>query len=188
MISTSDFGKNVRFLYNNEPYVVLEVHVQSLGGRGGTGLVKVKARNLLTGKFVREEFKAGTKFDEPDLVYTNVQYLYNEGKDAVFMDQDSYEQFSIPLEALGTQAQYLRDDIKIRAMYFNGSPVNIEIPRYVTFKVKSVEPGTRGNTATGTVMTNAELENGVIMKVPLGVKEGDSVVINTHEDAFHARG
>lgn len=188
MISTTDFGKGVRFLHNNEPFVVLDVQVQSLGGRGGTGLVKVKARNLLTGKFISEGFKAGTKFDEPDLVYTNVQYLYNEGSNAVFMDQESYDQFTLPLEAIGNQARYLREDLKIRAMYFNGAPVNVEIPQYVSVKVTSVEPGTRGNTATGTVMTNAELENGMTMKVPLGVKEGDSIMVNTHDDEFYSRG
>ncbi len=188
MISTTDFGKGVRILYNNEPFVILDVNVQALGGRGGAGVSKVKMRNLLTGKFVTEGFKAGTKFDEPDLVYTNVQYLYNEGTDAVFMDQESYEQFNLPLEAIGSQARYLREDLKIRAMYFNGVPVNVEIPQLVSFKVTSVEPGTRGNTATGTVMTNAELENGMTLKVPLGVKEGDTILVNTHDDEFHARG
>lgn len=187
MLTTTDFKKGVRFLYNREPYMILDVVVQTPSGRGGATLVKVKARNLLDGRFVTETFKAGEKFDEPDISYAQVQYLYSEGDNAVFMDQEHFEQHEIPLSAIGEQAKYLSEDLKIRVMFFNGRPTNIELPQYVEVVVSSVEPGTRGDTATGVVLTNAVLENGMTIKVPLGIKVGERILITTEDDSFYRR-
>lgn len=187
MISTSDFAKGVRFLVDNEPYVILEVMVQTGSGRGSGGSVKVKARNLLTGRFLAETFKPGTKFEQPDIRQSNVQYLYNDGADAVFMDQESFEQFNLPLEALDEQAVYLREDLKIKALYFNNKAVSVEIPLHVEVTVDSVEPGTRGNTASGTVTTKATLDNGHAVQVPLNIKAGDKIIVNTNDHTFYQR-
>lgn len=187
MLTTTDFKKGVRFLLNREPYMILDVVVQTPSGRGGATLVKVKARNLLDGRFVTETFKAGEKFEEPDISYVQVQYLYQEGEKAVFMDQEHFEQHEIPLAAIGAQAKYLSEDLKIRIMFFNGKPTNVDLPAHVELVVSSVEPGTRGDTATGVVMTNATLENGMAIKVPLGIKEGERILVDTAEDAFYRR-
>src|SRR5690606_18504930 len=113
MITTSDFGKNVRFLYEGEPYVIVDFTTQSPSARGASTLVKVRARNLLNGKLISETFKSGTKFEQPDVRMTTVQYLYNEGQDAVFMDSETFEQFNLSLESIGSAAKYLSEDLKI---------------------------------------------------------------------------
>lgn len=187
MISTADFSKGTRFLYNGAPYTILDVSIQSPTARGGGTLVKIKARNLLTGEFLSEQFKAGTKFEEPDIVSRHVQFLYLAGEEAVFMDQESYDQFQLPVASIGNPAKYLREDIKIRATYFEGKPVNIELPAHVAVKVDSVEPGTRGNTANSVVLTNAVLDNGVTVRVPLNIKEGDEILVDVNEDTFYQR-
>ena len=187
MITTADFSKGTRFNWNNEPYVIVDVAVQSPTARGGSTLVKVKARNLLTGKLVSESFKSGSKFEQPDLVYTSVQYLYQDGDAAVFMDQESYEQFNIPLDRIENETKYLTEELKIKAMYYNGQPVSIEIPPQVELKVTMVEPGTRGNTASGSVTTKAELSNGMECQVPLNIKEGDQVLVDTATNSFYSR-
>jgi elongation factor P len=187
MLTTADFGKGVRILMNNEPYTILDVSMQTASGRGSNTLVKFKARNLLTGKLVSEAVKAGTKFEEPDLRYGNVQYLYSEGDQAVFMDQESYEQFNLALEVIGEQARYLSEEVKLKAMYFNGTPVSVEFPMHVPMKVSSVEPADRGNTATGSIMTRAELEGGYECQVPVHVKSCDTILVNTTDHTFYQR-
>jgi elongation factor P len=187
VLTTADFGKGVRILMNGAPYMILDVTMQSAQGRGSNTLVKFKARNLLTGQLVNEAVKNGSKFEEPDLHYTNVQYLYSDGDQAVFMDQDSYEQVSMPLTIVGDQARYLRDDVKIKAMYFNGAPVSVEFPQHVSMLVDTVEPADRGNTATGTVMTRALLAGGFECKVPVHVKAGDTILVDSTEHTFYQR-
>jgi elongation factor P len=187
MITTSDFSKGTRILINDEPYQIVDLTVQSPTARGGNTLVKFKARNLLNGRLTNESVKSGTKYEEPDLHFNNVQYLFTDGSDAVFMDQSSYEQFNLPLESLGNGAKYLNDELKIRAMYFNGQPVNIELPTHVELEVESVEPGTRGNTASGSVTTRATMSNGMDCQVPLNIKNGDRVLISTEDDSYYQR-
>lgn len=187
MITTSDFGKNVRFLYEGEPYVIVDFTVQSPSARGASTLFKVKARNLLNGKLISETFKAGTKFEQPDVRMATVQYLYNEGDDAVFMDSETFDQFNLSLESIGTGAKYLREDLKIKALYFNNQPVNVELPQYVECEVETVEPGTRGNTASGSVTTKATLTNGIEIQVPLNIKNGDHILVSTSDDSFYQR-
>lgn len=187
MLTTADFSKGTRFLMEGVPYVIVEVSMQTASGRASNTQVKFKARNLLTGRLISEAVKNGSKFDEPDLRYVNVQYLYSEGTAAVFMDQESYDQFNLDLEVLGEQVRYLSEDVKIRAMYFNGTPVSIELPSHVPVKVSSVEPADRGNTASGTIMTRAELENGHECQVPVHVKSNDIILVSTDDHSFYQR-
>jgi elongation factor P len=187
VLTTADFGKGVRILMNGAPYTILDVTMQTAQGRGSNTLIKFKARNMLTGQLVSESVKSGSKFEEPDLHYANVQYLYSDGDQAVFMDQDSYEQFTLALEAVGDQARYLREDVKIKAMYFNGAPVSVEFPQHVPMLVDTVEPADRGNTATGTVMTRAVLAGGFECRVPVHVKAGDTILVDSLEHTFYQR-
>jgi elongation factor P len=187
MITTADFKKGTRFLLKDEPYQIVDFTLQSPTARGGNTLVKVKAKNLVTGSLLNEAFKSGTKFDEPDVRYSTVQYLYQEGQGSVFMDSENYEQFTLSFEVLGGMTKYLTEDLKIKAMFFNDQVINVEIPQYVTLEVTMVEPGEKGNTSSGTVMTNAELNNGMELKVPLNCKLGQKILVDTETDLYHQR-
>ena len=187
MLTTTDFSKGTRFLIDDEPYVIVDFTVQSPSARGGNTLCKFKARNLLTGRLRSESVKSGTKYDEPDLHFNSVQFLYVDGTDGVFMDQSTYEQFNLTLESIGFGAKFLTDELKIKAMYFNGNPVNVELPETVPMSVDSVEPGSRGNTASASVTTKAVLSNGEECQVPLNIKEGDKILVVTESGAYHSR-
>lgn len=187
MITTADFKKGLKFLYEGEPFQIVDFTVQTQTARGGGTLVRARAKSLTTGRLINESFKSGEKFTEPDIHFSAVQFLYREGDGAVFMNSDNYEQFSLSFEVLGEVNKYLNEELKIKAMFFNGNVVNVEIPQFVELEVTMVEPGERGNTSSGTVMTRAELSNGMSVQVPLNIKEGQRVVIDTTTDAYHQR-
>lgn len=187
MITTSDFSKGTRILIDGEPYVILEYTTQTPSARGAATLVKFKARNLLSGRLTNESVKSGTKYEQPDIRYAKVQYLYDDGTDAVFMDTETYDQFSLAREVIGEAAKYLSEDLEIKAIFFNDNIVNVELPNYVELEVVVVEPGTRGNTASGSVTTPAELSNGVRIQVPLHIKSGQRILVDTRDDGFYQK-
>lgn len=187
LLTTSDFAKGVRILIDGEPYSIIDLTVQSPTARGGNTLVKFRARNLLNGRLSNESIKSGTKFEEPDLYFSSVQFLYVDGDEGVFMDQETFEQFQLKLESLGYGSRFLSEELKLKAMYFNGNPLNIELPTSVELTIDTVEPGTRGNTASASVTTKATLSNGDECQVPLNIKEGDKVLINTEDGSYYQR-
>ncbi len=188
MLTTADFAKGVRILIGNDPCEIIETTSQSPSARGSATLVKVKARSLLTGKLLNETFKAGTKFEEPEVHFATVQYLYTEGSDIVVMDKENYEQFSLPSENIGSRVKYLHEDLDLRALYYNGSIVNLELPAQVKLEVEFSEPGEKGNTASSTVTKLARMTNGIEVQVPLFIKEGQSIWVNTIDDSFAKKG
>lgn len=187
MITTADFSKGVRILIDGEPYMILEHTTQTPSARGAATLVKFKARNLLTGQLISDSVKAGAKYEQPDIRFAKVQYLYDEGPDAVFMDTETYEQFNLAREVIGESAKYLSEDLEIKAIFFNDNVVNVELPNYVELEIVMVEPGTRGNTASGSVTTPAELSNGVRIQVPLHIKSGQRILVDTRDDSFYQK-
>lgn len=187
MITTSDFYKGVRILIDGAPYVVLDYTTQTPSARGAATLVKFKARNLLTGQLLSESVKAGAKYDQPDIRFAKVQYLYDEGEDAVFMDTESYDQFNLSREVIGDSAKYLSEELELKAIFFNDNVVNVELPTHVELEVVMVEPGSRGNTASGSVTTPAELSNGVRIQVPLHIKSGQRILVDTRDDSFYQK-
>jgi elongation factor P len=187
LITTSDFSNGTRIILKDEPYSIVSISRQSPSARGASTLVKIKARNLLTGKLVSETIKSGTKFVEPDIQNINVQFLFTQGENAVFMNQDTFDQFEISVESIGGPAKYMTEELKIKAMYYNDNPINVTLPDHVELVIDTVEPGQRGNTASGSVTTRATLSNGCDVQVPLNIKQGDKVLINTNDDTFHQR-
>lgn len=187
MITTSDLKKGTRILINNEPFQIQDINLQSPTARGGGTLAKIKARSLLTGRLINETYKSGTKFEEPDIHYATVQYLYRDGENEVFMNSENYEQFSLSAEAVGGNGKYLNDELKIKALYFNNNVVNVELPQHVELTVTMVEPGERGNTSSGSVTTRAELSNGMEIQVPLNTKEGQKILVDTATDLYYQR-
>lgn len=187
MITTSDFSKGVRILIDGAPCVILDYTSQTPSARGAATIVKFKARNLLTGQLLSESVRAGAKYEQPDIRFAKVQYLYDEGEDAVFMETDTYEQFSLAREVIGDAAKYLTEELEIRAIFFNDNVVNVELPTHVELEVVMVEPGSRGNTASGSVTTPAELSNGVRIQVPLHIKSGQRILVDTRDDSFYQK-
>lgn len=187
MITTSDFKRGLRILIEGDPYTILDSFVQTPSARGASSLAKVKVRNLKTGQVFDKTFRTGEKFDEPDLERRPLQYLYGDGENRVFLDMESYEQVSVTDEDLGDDAQYLYDGLELKALFFEGTILELELPATLEYEVVEVEPGSRGDTAHGGVTKPAVLNNGLKVGVPLFVKQGERIRVSTEDARFVER-
>jgi len=186
MLSTlNDLKKGLNIIQNNEPYTVMEARFVRMQQR--KPVMQTKLRNLLNGKMAQINFHPGDQIEEADLTRKKVDYLYNDGKNYYFMTQDDFEQFAIGKENIGEQAGFLKDGDKVEALYFNGQPVSVSLPPKVELKVIAAPMGVKGNSAQGRVTKIAELETGISLPVPLFVKEGDTVRINTETGEYVER-
>lgn len=184
MLSINDLKVGVKIEYNNEPYEVLRAQHSKIG-RGGA-VVKTRIRNLITGNVLEFNFKGADKFEEPDMDSKKALYMYHDDQGYNFMDNESYEQFSIPENVIASKKDYLIEDTNVEILYYNGKPVNLEIPIKMELKVVKAPPGTKGNTADGG-SKEIELETGLKINAPLFIKEGDKVKVNTQEGTYVER-
>jgi len=191
MLTTSDFKKGVRVEIDQQPWTIVSTKSQTPSARGAATLVKVRLRNVLDGSISDRTFKAGEKFDEPDLQMRTSQYLYSErdGSHTVyhFMDQASYDQFFLRDDDLGDDAKWLVDSLEVRAVVYNERVVGIELPQFIEMTLDRVEPGSRGDTASGSVTTAAYTTTGIRVMVPLYINTGDVVRIDTGTGDFKDR-
>jgi elongation factor P len=191
MLTTGDFKKGLRIELDDAPWTVVRTSTQSPSARGAATLIKARLKNVLTGQVSDRTFKSGDKFVEPDLQMRSSQYLYSEpdGAETVyhFMDAANYEQFEMRSGDLEEEAQWLSENLEIKAVLYNDKVVGIELPQFVELKIDSVEPGSRGDTASGGVTTNAYTTTGVRVQVPLFIKPGDTVRMDTATGNFKDR-
>ncbi len=185
MASTQDIKKGVVILFKNEPHLVVEFeHI--MPGKG-SAFVRTRLKNLKTSKVLENTFKVGEKIDLVDLEKRKVQYLYTSGDKFAFMDNTTYEQFEIGRETIAGFEPYLKEGLEIILLFSDGVPVTVEFPKKVSYKVVEAEPGVRGDTASGRVTKEITLENGLKIRAPLFIKEGDTVVINTETGEYVER-
>jgi elongation factor P len=171
--------------WEGEPYVVMTANFMRMQQR--KPVMQTKLKHLITGKVLEYSFKPGDRVETADLQRTKVNYLYRDGEQLHFMDNNTFEQFSLSESVLGDQLGFLKDGMEVDVMYYNDKPINIELPKKVDLKVIETEPGVRGDTASGNVMKSAKLETGTTIQVPLFVKEGDVIRINTERGEYTER-
>ncbi|MBI5496128.1 MAG: elongation factor P [Deltaproteobacteria bacterium] len=187
LLTTADLRKNVSLELDGEPYAVVEVEKHAPTARGGKTLIRVKLRNLRTRQLVDRTFKAGEAFAEPDLASQQAAFSYATPEALVFLDQESFETVEVPREVLGDEAAYVTEGLLVSVRRFNGQIIAVELPQYVELVVDSVLPGARGNTAAGSVTTQATLQGGVTAQVPLYIKAGDRVRVDPRTGEFRDR-
>lgn len=175
------------FEHEGAPYHCLEVEVSKPTARGGQTLVRIKMRNLITGAVFDKTFKAGDKFQEPDLAVISASYLYVDGDGYHFMDQETFETLTLRPEMLGDDRLLLADNVMVQIQKFNGRPIGVQFPTLVELTVTHSEPGVRGDTASGGVTKLATLETGLQIRVPLFIKEGEKVKVHTETREFAGR-
>ncbi len=181
MISTSDFRKrSTKILWNNEPWLVVDY--QSVKpGKGGTYL-RTKMKNLITGRMLEETFRSAEKFPQPDLEYSQMQFLYSDDL-YHFMDQESFEQVDFNEDQIEEVKNYLKCESIYTVVRFQGKPISVEPPTFMILKVTDTIPGVKGDTAQGGSKP-ATLETGLVVQVPLFVSEGNFVKVDTREDKY----
>ncbi len=184
MISATDLKKGITFKKDGKLYKVVKYDHQKIG-RGGAN-VKLSLRNLETGSLEDYTFGSSNKFDEVRTEKRPLQYLYNDGNDASFMDTKTFEQVSVPLSVLGDDILYIKEGEIVDVLFAEGRALSVEIAPKVVLKVEVTAPGVKGNSATN-IYKSAELENGLNVKVPLFIKVGDRVRIDTRTGQYVER-
>jgi elongation factor P len=187
VLEAIEIKRKMYFEFEGAPYHCLDVEVSKPTARGGQTLVRLKMRNLLTRAVFDKTFKAGEKFQEPDLVKVAASFQYSGHDGYHFLDQETFETLTLSADVLGDDRLLLADDVVVQIQKYNGNPIGVEFPPHVELKVRHTEPGVRGDTASGGVTKAATLETGLEIRVPLFVKEGERVRVHTETREFAGR-
>ena len=183
-ISTADFKNGMCIEYNGKLCTIVEFqHVKP--GKGGA-FVRMKLRDIKTGRVLSDTVNAGVKFDTVRLEQREMTYLYNDGSDFYFMDPNSYEQFSLPTDHVGDAAQWLKENDPVTLEYADGELIGCEPQMFVELEVTETDPGFKGDTVQGGTKP-ATLETGAEVKVPMYVNVGDILQIDTRDGRFVKR-
>jgi len=181
--SLNSIRVGINILVNEEPYQVLEASFMRTAQR--KPVMRTKLKNLLNGKIIEQSFKPGDKVEEADMSKTKASFLYMDDQ-CHFMNQETFEQFDFPKDKLGDGVKFLKEGIEVSILNFNNEPVDIELPKKVTLKVTDSPPGVKGDTA-GNASKQATLETGLVVNVPLFIKTGEEIVVNTDTGDYVGR-
>ena len=184
MYSTTDFRKGLKIEIDGTPFEIIEFqHFKP--GKGGA-MVRTKLRNILNGRVLDNTFRSGEKVERPNLESRDMQFLYHEGEQLVFMDMTTYDQMHMDAEATDGKANYLKDGQECRVLLYNEKPLDIEIPASLVLEVTETEPGAKGDTVSN-VTKPATLETGAVIQVPIFVNIGDRVKVDTRTNGYLGR-
>lgn len=184
MINATDLKGGVTFLHNNQPLRVIKYSLVKMGRGGAT--VKVTVRNLETGSVNEFGFSSNVKLEAVLTSKRQLQYLYNDGSTATFMDPNSFDQLEIPVEVLKTELSYIKEGEQVDVLFWEERPLSVDISPKVTLKVIETDPGVKGNSVSN-LYKPAKLENGLSLKVPLFIKIGDKIRVDTRTGDYVER-
>jgi len=184
MIDVNDLRKGVTFEYDGSLFRVLNYEHHKPGR--GNATIRIKAYNLRTGANIEKTFQSGERVQDARLDFHNVQYLYNDGELYNFMDLVTYEQPAINKSVIGEAALYLQENMEVKLTFYQGEPLDIELPTSVDLKVVKAEMAIRGDTATG-VTKKVTVETGLEVTVPNFVVEGDTIRVDTRTGGYVTR-
>ena len=176
MISATELKNGVAFLHYGKPFQVVKYNLIKMG-RGGA-VVKVMAKNLEDGSNQEISYSSNVNVEEANFTKRSLQFLYKDAVNAVFMDPRSFEQIEIPLSVLGDQVLFVKEGMESVVFFWDDKALSIDVPPKVSLVVKETDPGIKGNSASN-FMKSAPMENGLNVKVPLFVKIGDKINVDT---------
>lgn len=185
MATTSDIKKGVILKHNNDIWIVTEFqHVKP--GKGGA-FVRTKLKNIKDGKVIDNTFKTGEKIEIQELDRKTMKFLYAEDNNNYFMDPDTYDQVSISSDVIGDGTKFLKEDVDVDVIFHQGVALTAELPVKIRYGVTEAAPAVKGDTASGNATKEVTLENGLKLQVPLFIKEGDEIVVNTEKGEYVER-
>jgi elongation factor P len=184
MIDVNDLRKGVTFDFDGNLYKVLDYNHHKPGR--GNATIRIKARNLRTGSTLEKTFQSGERVQDVRLDFHNVQFLYKDENFFHFMDLETYEQPAIPKEIIAEAADFLKEEMEVKLTFYNGEPIDIDLPTSVDLKVIHAEIAVRGDTATG-VTKKVTVETGARIDVPNFVNEGDTIRVDTRNSSYVTR-
>lgn len=184
MYQPTDLKKGVVCQIDGQPYRVTE-YSQKVMGRGGS-IVNVKLKNLITGAVIPKTFKGQEKIESAEVTSRAVQYLYSDGSSFFFMDPASFEQFELPAEIVDDAKNYLKEGDELSLQFFGERVINVELPKNLYLEVTYTEDVVKGDT-TSSVLKDATLETGAVVKVPAFIKVGDVISVDTATGEYRER-
>lgn len=183
-VTFREIKKGSTIIIDGEPYEVIDRSFRAKQQREAMATVVMK--NLLNGKVLEKNFQSSATCEKANLEEIKAQFLYKDGDSYYFMNQETYDQFPLNKEQLKEAVNYLKEEIEVKIVTFEGKPVNIILPPEVSLKVIDAPPGVKGDTAQGGAKI-VTLETGMEISVPLHIKEGDTLVIKTKTGNFDRR-
>jgi elongation factor P len=184
MYQTTDFRKGLRIEYEGGLWQITECNHVKPGK--GVAFVKTRLKNMMDGRTIDINFRSGDKVGAPDVNDVDMQSLYTDGEFWHFMNTQTFEQVQMTIEDLGDAALYMKEELKVGVMLYNGRPIGVTLPNFVELKITECEPGVRGDTAQGATKP-ATLETGAVVQVPLFVEEGEVIKVDTRTGEYSSR-
>jgi elongation factor P len=184
-ISTNQFKNGTHIEIDGKIWKIIEFqHVKP--GKGGA-FVRTKLRRIEDGSVIDKTFRAGEKFRPVRTESKKMQYLYDSGDAAVFMDSQDYDQIEISKESLGDSMQWVLPNAEVDVLFVDEKPGDVQVPSAIEMKVTQTDPGLKGDTASGGGNKPATLESGVVVQVPLFIEEGETVRVDTRSGEYISR-
>ena len=184
MLDMNDLKVGTTFKFEGEPFQAIKISHLKMGR--GSAVVQAKIKNIRTGATLERNFKPSDKFDDLEIEKKKADFLYTEGSECHFMDED-YEQFFLEKNLIKDQLAFIKEGNKVDILIIDGSPAGIELPPKVDLEVVEAPPAVRGDTAQGSVTKTVKLETGAEIQAPIFIKQGDVVRINTETGAYVER-
>ena len=184
MFNINDIKNGITFLFEGNIYTVIEF--QHVKPGKGAAFVKAKIRNLRTGSIVEKTFNTSIKLEKAMITKQNMQYLYNTGDVYYFMNMETYEQIELTKDQIGDDANYLIENLSVTITFYEGEVLGMQLPEKITYTVTHTEPAVKGNT-TNNALKEAIMENGLMVKVPLFIEQGEQIVVSTKDGKYDSR-
>ncbi len=184
MINVNDIKNGLTVKIDNNIYTVVEF--QHVKPGKGSAFVRTKLKNLRTGATTEITFNAGVKIETARVEKQNMQFLYNQGNTYYFMNMQTYDQIELDKSSLGDDVKYLKENLEVIISFYEGEVMGVILPDKIEYLITKSEPGVKGNT-TATAMKDAELETGMVVKVPMFINEGERILVSTSDGKYVSR-
>lgn len=185
MPSPNEIKKGTVINYEGDLWVV--VGFQRVSPGKGSSFVRTKMKSLSNGKVNEQNFKSSETLTFEDVSYKKMQYIFGDDNTITFMDGVSYDQVTIGRDSVGDDAKYLKEGLEVTVVMHDGNAISMELPGKVEYTISETEPAVKGDTASGNVQKDAELDNGLKVRVPIFIKQGDVIRINTETGDYVER-
>lgn len=185
MATTSDIRKGVVIQHQNNLYVVVEF--QHVNPGKGAAFTRTRMKDLASGKVIEVTYKSGETVNIVSVQFQTMQYLYKTGDNYAFMNMSTYEQVEMNGDLIGDDAKYLKEGLEVIMGIYEERPVSVELPKKIKYKVMEAPPAVKGDSASGNVTKEAVVENGLRVQVPIFIKEGEEILVNTETGEYSER-
>lgn len=184
-VSTNEIRIGMKVEVEKDPYLIVGNEFVKPGK--GQAFNRIKMKNMKTGRVIERTYKSGEKIDLADVEEKEMRFLYKEPDGAVFMDDKTFDQITIQNDLMGSNLQWLMEEVVFHIVFYKGEPIEIVPPTFMEMRITETAPGVRGDTASGRVLKPAITETGAKIQVPIFVEEGEKVKVDTRTCEYVSR-